>query len=133
MHQEVTVLPVKKCLVLLIVAAALFAPPMWFINQNSSPDQYPAPSLTAPLSTATPAPGPVAPAPELAKQLAPADQTMTIPILMYHEIGIGPDCMWVSEADFRSQMKYLHDNGYQTITLAQATELLAGHYDTSKK
>ena len=128
-----TVLLVKKYLVLLTFAAALFVPLWWFINQNSSSDQYPAPTLTAPLSTATPGPGPVAPAPEVAKQLVPADQTMTIPILMYHEISTGPDCMWVNEPDFRSQMLYLHDNGYQTITLAQATELLAGHYDTSKK
>jgi peptidoglycan/xylan/chitin deacetylase (PgdA/CDA1 family) len=70
---------------------------------------------------------------ELVKIPAEPGKTLTIPILMYHEVGDGPDCMWVSEQDFYQQMKYLHDNNYQTVTLSQAIELLNGHYDTTKK
>ncbi len=71
--------------------------------------------------------------PELIKTPAPPGQAVSIPILMYHEIAAGPDCLWVSTPDFYEQMKYLNDNGYQTITLSQAVELLSGHYDTSRK
>ncbi|MEA4924464.1 MAG: polysaccharide deacetylase family protein [Syntrophomonadaceae bacterium] len=71
--------------------------------------------------------------PELIKTPVPPGQAISIPILMYHEIATGPDCLWVSTPDFYEQMKYLNDNGYQTITLSQAVELLSGHYDTSRK
>ena len=75
----------------------------------------------------------IIPQKQLIKVPAPPDKPVSIPILMYHEVGNGPDCMWVSDKDFYEQMKYLHDNGYQTITLSQAVELLTGHYDTSHK
>jgi Predicted xylanase/chitin deacetylase len=73
------------------------------------------------------------PLPELIKTPAPPGKSLSIPVLMYHEIAEGPDCLWVSTRDFYDQMKYLNDNGYQTITLSQAAELLKGHYDTSRK
>jgi peptidoglycan/xylan/chitin deacetylase (PgdA/CDA1 family) len=118
---------------LLIVIAAIFAPPLWWANLNHSqkpsyleikPDQ-----ATADVSPALPE----YQAPELFKLPAPVENTISIPILMYHEISTGPDLMWVSDQNFRAQMQYLQDNGYQTITLAQARELLAGHFETSKK
>lgn len=123
----------KKYWILLIVIAALFAPPLWWANLNHS--QKPAnPEKVKDQATADVAPSfPEYRAPDLIKLPAPADKTLSIPILMYHEISTGPDLMWVSDQNFRAQMQYLHDNGYQTITLARARELLAGHFDTSKK
>ncbi|MCX5779301.1 MAG: polysaccharide deacetylase family protein [Firmicutes bacterium] len=123
----------KKYLILLIVIAALFAPPLWWANLNHSQKQA---NLKTALDQATADVSPALPAyqaPDLIKLPAPNDKTLSIPILMYHEISVGPDLMWVSDQNFRAQMQYLHDNGYQTITLAQARELLAGHFDTNKK
>ncbi|MEN6461759.1 MAG: polysaccharide deacetylase family protein [Syntrophomonas sp.] len=58
---------------------------------------------------------------------------ISIPILMYHEVGEGPNNLFVPNLDFYAQMKYLQENGYQTITLAQASIMLAARQDTSKK
>jgi glycosyltransferase involved in cell wall biosynthesis len=45
-----------------------------------------------------------------------------IPILMYHDVG-GVDNPWcVSLTSFAEQMKYLHENGYQTISLDELKE-----------
>jgi peptidoglycan/xylan/chitin deacetylase (PgdA/CDA1 family) len=118
---------------LLIVIAALFVPPLWWANRNNSREQNGLPTSTVPASADDRTEGSASAAPELVKLPVPAGKTISIPILMYHEISTGPDSMWVTDQNFRAQMQYLHDNGYQTINLAQAAELLAGHYDTSKK
>lgn len=70
--------------------------------------------------------------PEPARIPLPDGQVGRIPILMYHQISSGPDCMWVETSAFRAQMQYLHEQGIHTITLSQAAALLQGHYDTSK-
>ncbi len=56
-----------------------------------------------------------------------------VPILMYHHVGPlppGADSirrgLTVSEAAFREQMGYLKEAGYQTVTIAQVVEYLAG-------
>lgn len=52
----------------------------------------------------------------------------SIPILMYHEIGDGPNSLYVSEKNFAAQMLYLYYNGYQAVSMAQASKMLAeGH------
>lgn len=43
---------------------------------------------------------------------------------MYHEIGDGPNTLFVSVNSFRTQMEYLKVHGYRTITMAQAHEML---------
>lgn len=59
---------------------------------------------------------------------APATKTTTngpfIPILMYHEIGEGPNSLFVSVDGFRAHMHYLKANNYHIVTMAQAREML---------
>lgn len=50
-----------------------------------------------------------------------------LPILMYHEIGDGPNGLYVTVNDFRTQMHYLRDNGFHTVTMKQAEAMLADH------
>lgn len=118
----------NKWAVLILFMVILFTPQL--ITCYRSSHQLPvAESGNAPIGLEIKA----APLPELIKIPAPPGQAVSIPILMYHEVAEGPDCLWVSTQDFHDQMKYLNDNGYQTITLSQAVELLKGHYDTSRK
>jgi peptidoglycan/xylan/chitin deacetylase (PgdA/CDA1 family) len=55
---------------------------------------------------------------------------LRIPILMYHSISDEPETghpyYWIntSPARFAEHMKFLHDNGYQVISLNQAVEIL---------
>jgi peptidoglycan/xylan/chitin deacetylase (PgdA/CDA1 family) len=57
-------------------------------------------------------------------------QGLHIPILMYHSISNDPETghpyYWLntSPARFTEHMQFLHDNGYQVITLSQAVELI---------
>jgi len=51
---------------------------------------------------------------------------------MYHEIGNGRNGLYVTVDDFRAQMDYLFTNGYRTITMAKAQELLASGQIPSK-
>jgi len=124
----------NKWIILIIFILVIFIPQLLFAYQNYSKQHADAEQLMQ--SSACPITSPelvVAKRPELSKIPAPPGKPVSISILMYHEIGEGPDCLWVSAKDFYNQMKYLYDNGYQTITLSQATELLNGHYDTSRK
>jgi peptidoglycan/xylan/chitin deacetylase (PgdA/CDA1 family) len=123
-----------KWLILIIFIAAIFTPQLLFVYHNYHKQQ----GITEQLMQSGACPITslelqTVKRQELVKIPAPSGKQVSIPILMYHEIGDGPDCLWVSAPDFSNQMKYLHDNGYQTITLSQAVELLRGHYDTSKK
>ncbi|PKM76154.1 MAG: hypothetical protein CVU90_13975 [Firmicutes bacterium HGW-Firmicutes-15] len=61
------------------------------------------------------------PSPPSAK---PQVKNLSIPILMYHEIGDGPSSLYVSENNFRAQMHYLRSNGYTIVTMNQAREML---------
>ena len=124
----------NKWIILIIFIMAIFIPQLLFAYQNYNKQHANTEKLMQ--SSAGPITSPalgVAIRPELSKIPAPAGKPVSISILMYHEIGEGPDCLWVSVKDFDNQMKYLYDNGYQTITLSQAVELLNGHYDTSHK
>lgn len=49
---------------------------------------------------------------------------ITIPILMYHEIGDGPNSLYVPFNNFCEQIEFLKTQGYQVITLSKAMELL---------
>lgn len=47
-------------------------------------------------------------------------QEVSVPILLYHRLGpTVADGMTIKTSVFESQMKYLHDNGYQVIPLRQ--------------
>lgn len=54
-----------------------------------------------------------------------------LPILMYHKIGVPPagsrlKKLWVSPRQFRSQMSYLAEHGYKTITFVDLKKILDG-------
>lgn len=54
-----------------------------------------------------------------------------LPVLMYHKIGEPPERtslkkLWVSEKDFRRQMKYLLERGYTPVTLAELRDFIQG-------
>ncbi|HWP98142.1 MAG TPA: polysaccharide deacetylase family protein [Syntrophomonadaceae bacterium] len=51
-------------------------------------------------------------------------QPQSFPILMYHELGDGPNNLYVRESEFREQMKYLKDNNYRVVTLSEAMRML---------
>jgi len=55
----------------------------------------------------------------------PAD--FSVPILLYHRLGpVVADGMTIKAQLFESQMKYLHDNGYQVIPLRQLVSWYQG-------
>ncbi len=55
----------------------------------------------------------------------PAD--FSVPILLYHRLGpVVADGMTMKTTVFESQMKYLHDNGYQVIPLRQLVNWYQG-------
>lgn len=48
---------------------------------------------------------------------------VSVPVLLYHHVSdIGDTRYSLRVADFRAQMKYLHDNGYQTISITHLAE-----------
>jgi len=121
-----------KYFVLIALIAALFGPQAIRIILPTDAD--PPPGLPAALKPLVQNPeklelGIIKPEP--ARIPLPKGQLCKIPILMYHQISSGPDCMWVEISDFRAQMQYLHEQGIQTLTLSQAAALLQGNYDTS--
>lgn len=127
----------KRKLILLtalILAVVAAAGTPYFRQVRLSPKAVPSsPEQAAlfPAAAGTPEPVPVQPAPdpaELAKRPA-----VYVPIFMYHEVGEGPNNLYLAEKNFYAQMKYLYDNGFQTITMARAREMLANKEDMTKK
>ena len=67
-----------------------------------------------------------------AAEPAPARQAMTpvaVPILMYHEIGDGPNQLYVRLGELERQLRYLAREGYRTVSLSEAVNMLAGKAD----
>ncbi len=46
----------------------------------------------------------------------------TVPILMYHEVGHADSPWCITPEQFEAQMKFLHEQGYATISLAELQE-----------
>ncbi len=68
---------------------------------------------------------------------APANNAQTsepqsVPILMYHEIGDGPNNLYVREIEFREQMKYLKENNFKVVTMAQGLRMMKNHESMDK-
>ena len=93
--------------------------PTFTATVTQSPTATETPTLT-PIPTETPTP-------TLALNTIPAGQ-VEAPILLYHHIsddGDKQDSRYnVTPAKFDEQMKWLHDNGYQTITVTQLANLI---------
>ena len=52
--------------------------------------------------------------------------TRVLPVLMYHRIGDADRddaSLFVSETNFKAQMRWLRDNGFETLSLDRAVEL----------
>ncbi len=59
----------------------------------------------------------------------------SVPILMYHSIGIIPnweESLCTSEATFATHLQYLTDNGYKVVTVQQAFDLLSAGKSVEK-
>lgn len=58
-----------------------------------------------------------------------------IPILMYHHFTEGSDVnsVTVSKENFEAQMKYLYDNGYQTLTFQELEDYIDGKKENNGK
>lgn len=49
-----------------------------------------------------------------------------VPVLMYHHVSPNPGLVTVSPENFRTQMRYLAENGWRTIGLDELARFLAG-------
>lgn len=54
-------------------------------------------------------------------------QPQSVPILMYHEIGDGPNNLYVRESEFREQMKYLKEHNYRVVAMAEGVRMMQNH------
>jgi peptidoglycan/xylan/chitin deacetylase (PgdA/CDA1 family) len=80
------------------------------------------PTRTAP---ATASPGATATAEAPAGTIYHPPGNVTVPILLYHNVSNRGSTNYVARpADFRAQMKYLHDSGYETITISELSGVI---------
>lgn len=52
--------------------------------------------------------------------------TEGIPVLTYHHVGDGKEWYYVGAGEFETHLKYLKENGFSVLNLAEASEVLAG-------
>lgn len=72
--------------------------------------------LATPLTSAAPGVTPDRPAPH----------SRPVPILMYHELGDGPNQLYVRVGEFERQLRFLAREGYRTVSLSEAGSLITG-------
>lgn len=48
------------------------------------------------------------------------NQVQYVPILMYHQLGDGPNSLYVRDDEFKEQMRYLKENNFRVLTLSEA-------------
>lgn len=108
------------------VVPTITPPPTWTPTSTSTPADTPLPSAT-PEPSLTPAP-----APGSRPQPDGVQRTARVPILMYHYISAPPDPgdrlridLSVLPENFDAQMRWLAENNYHTITLADLYTHLA--------
>jgi peptidoglycan/xylan/chitin deacetylase (PgdA/CDA1 family) len=51
----------------------------------------------------------------------------SVPVLMYHSVGPGTDPLGVSEAELDAHLTYLKEAGFETISLHEMLDHMAGH------
>lgn len=66
------------------------------------------------------------PAPAIEPEPALPPPSNGVPILMYHQIGSGPNDLYLPREEFAAQMRYLAENGFHTITLEQLHAAMSG-------
>ncbi|HWP97353.1 MAG TPA: polysaccharide deacetylase family protein [Syntrophomonadaceae bacterium] len=96
--------PTPSSLFSLETAVAQTAPPAQASQAEAAPVIAQAPLSIAPVQPATP---------------TTVDQTIAVPILMYHKINpySSGGLYRITPDEFDWQMQYLHDNGYHTISI----------------
>jgi peptidoglycan/xylan/chitin deacetylase (PgdA/CDA1 family) len=57
------------------------------------------------------------PAPTTAEKRA---QVQYIPVLMYHQLGDGPNSLYVRDHEFKEQMRYLKEQNFRVVSLSEA-------------
>lgn len=48
------------------------------------------------------------------------DKVQSVPILMYHQLGDGPNTLYVRDSEFYEQMNYLKEHKFRVISLSEA-------------
>lgn len=65
-----------------------------------------------------------------------AEETLRLPIVMYHHISENPQ-QWndyvISPAEFEADLRYLRDQGYETISVSQLLDWQAGQFQMPEK
>lgn len=49
-----------------------------------------------------------------------------VPVVMYHQIGDGPNSLWLEEKRFAEQVRWLAENGYRAVTFSEACDYVRG-------
>jgi peptidoglycan/xylan/chitin deacetylase (PgdA/CDA1 family) len=96
---------------------------------DPAPDAQPAPTPASdpepgvqPVPASDPEPIPAAPAIPVKP-----DKPARIPVLNYHSITVDPgNRATITPKKFEEQMRYLHENGYNTLTLKQFSDMMEG-------
>jgi peptidoglycan/xylan/chitin deacetylase (PgdA/CDA1 family) len=107
---------------------------------TSTPSQTPTQTPTAtPVTPNAPTPTPTMP-PPLPTPSGIYSWTLRVPILMYHYVSIPPEDADIYRTDlsvapdnFRSQMQYLAEHGYTTISLYDLSRAITGKTDLPAK
>jgi peptidoglycan/xylan/chitin deacetylase (PgdA/CDA1 family) len=123
------------CLLLLImvgISACQGSSPLSFLHPTETPLPPTATATLAPTATVTATPTIT---PTLAPTATPTPSKVTIPagsvtapILLYHHVSTSTDTQDsrynIPPEKFEEQMKWLYDNGYQTITVSDLVNLI---------
>ncbi len=122
-------------LITIIFVVSIFLSYSYFQNFQVSTDSKASHNTTTAINTGANTGQMIKILPQVA-QAAELPQTnagpVSIPILMYHEIGDGPNSLYVTDQNFANQMLYLYNNGYQVVSLAQARKMLFEGAPSSK-
>lgn len=105
----------------LAVGAASVRAPGAHLAAAEVPAPVQAEPVLTPVTPEAVADAPVEPEPVPAPPptIAPEDRIKQIPVLMYHEIGEVNNNNYVRRSEFEAQVKWLAENGYHAVTLAQ--------------
>lgn len=49
------------------------------------------------------------------------DLVQYVPVLMYHQLGDGPNSLYVRDHEFKEQMRYLKEQNFRVLSLSEAT------------
>lgn len=53
-------------------------------------------------------------------------EPIPVSVIMYHQVGDGPNSLWLEEKKLEEQVRWLSENDYRAITLSEAYEYING-------